>query len=60
MGGFRADDPPGLPERVTPLAVVAVGVALRRPDPEGHPGDPAAGRDRRPLDELLDVATDVA
>jgi nitroreductase len=58
MGGFVAADLPELPEHVTPLAVVAVGVPLA---PERIPADHLARRlgprSRRPLDELLlDVA----
>ena len=54
MGGFAPAELPALPERVTPLTVVAVGVPL---DPARIPADhPAArlgARVRRPLDELL-------
>lgn len=58
MGGFVADDLPPLPERVVPLAVVAIGVALPADRiPEGHPATRLPARGRRPLDELLlDVA----
>jgi nitroreductase len=58
MGGFRAAELPALPERVTPLVVVAVGVALSADRiPEGHPATRLPARDRRPLRELLvDVA----
>jgi nitroreductase len=58
MGGFQAAGLPALPERVTPLAVVAVGVALPADRiPEGHPATRLPARDRRPLEELLlDVA----
>ena len=49
MGGFRAADLPALPERVTPLVVVAVGVALAADRiPEGHPATRLPARDRRP------------
>ena len=44
MGGFSAADLPALPERITPLVVVAVGVALPADRiPEGHPATPAPG-----------------
>ena len=58
MGGFTAADLPALPERITPLVVVAVGVALPADRiPEGHPATRLPARGRRPLDELLlDVA----
>ena len=42
-----------LPERVVPLAVVAIGVALPTDRiPEGHPATRLPARDRRPLSEL--------
>jgi len=58
MGGFVADDLPALPERVAPLTVVAVGVALPADRiPDGHPATRLPARGRRPLGELLlDVA----
>jgi nitroreductase len=54
MGGFVAANLPALPEHVTPLAVVAVGVPLP-PDriPVGHPATRLPARSRRPLGELL-------
>jgi nitroreductase len=58
MGGFVAADLPALPEHVTPLAVIAIGVPLA-PEriPDGHPATRLPARSRRPLDELLlDVA----
>jgi nitroreductase len=58
MGGFSAADLPALPERVTPLAIIAVGVPLP-PEriPAGHPATRLPARSRRPLGELLlDVA----
>jgi nitroreductase len=58
MGGFIPADLPALPERVTPLVVIAVGVPLA-PDaiPADHPAHRLGARIRRPLDELLlDVA----
>lgn len=58
MGGFVAADLPALPEHVTPLAVVAVGLPLS-PEriPDGHPATKLPARSRRPLGELLlDVA----
>jgi nitroreductase len=58
MGGFIPADLPALPEHVTPLVVVAVGVPLA-PDavPADHPARRLGPRVRRPLEELLlDVA----
>ena len=58
MGGFIPADLPALPEHVTPLVVMAVGVALA-PEavPADHPAQRLGARARRPLDELLlDVA----
>ena len=58
MGGFVADDLPALPERVVPLAVVAIGAEVPADRiPEGHPATLLGPRARRPLAELLlDVA----
>jgi nitroreductase len=54
MGGFGADALPALPPRVTPLAVLAVGVPLPADRiPDGHPATRLPARGRRPLDELL-------
>lgn len=54
MGGFVAADLPALPERVTPLVVVAVGVPLAADRiPADHPATRLGARVRRPLDELL-------
>jgi nitroreductase len=54
MGGFTAADLPALPEHVTPLAIIAVGVPLP-PEriPDGHPATRLPARSRRPLGELL-------
>ncbi len=58
MGGFDPAGLPALPERVTPLAVVAIGVALPADRiPDGHPATRLPARSRRPLGELLlDIA----
>jgi nitroreductase len=58
MGGFIPADLPALPEHVTPLVVVAVGVPLASDAvPADHPARRLGPRVRRPLDELLlDVA----
>jgi nitroreductase len=54
MGGFTPADLPALPERVTPLTVVAVGVPLDPARiPADHPATRLGARVRRPLDELL-------
>ena len=54
MGGFTPEDLPALPEHVTPLAVVAIGVALPADRiPGGHPATRLPARGRRPLSELL-------
>lgn len=54
MGGFVPADLPALPEHVTPLAVVAVGVPLPAERiPADHPAHRLHPRSRRPLDELL-------
>ena len=54
MGGFIPADLPALPERVTPLVVIAVGVPLALEDvPADHPARRLSARVRRPLDELL-------
>lgn len=54
MGGFLPEALPPLPERVTPLAVAAIGVPLE-PDriPDDHPATALAPRARRPLADLL-------
>lgn len=54
MGGFIPADLPALPDRVTPLVVMAVGLALApHAIPAGHPAQRLGARVRRPLDELL-------
>jgi nitroreductase len=56
--GFLPSNLPDLPERITPLVVVAIGVPLAREAvPADHPAQRIAASTRRPLDELLlDVA----
>ena len=58
IGRAQESPPAALPERVTPLAVAAVGVALPTDRiPDGHPATRLPARDRGPLGELLlDVA----
>lgn len=54
MGGFDADALPALPERVRPLAVIAVGLPLAVDRiPADHAANRLGPRGRRPLDELL-------
>jgi nitroreductase len=54
MGGFVAADLPELPERVTPLVVLAVGVPMAAVRiPADHPARKLGPRSRRPLEELL-------
>lgn len=54
MGGFVAADLPPLPEHVTPVVVLAVGVP-QAPEliPVDHPARRLGARSRRPLDALL-------
>jgi nitroreductase len=54
MGGFLPANLPALPEDVTPLVVIAVGVPLADDRiPADHPATRLGQRARRPLDELL-------
>jgi hypothetical protein len=53
-GGFVPANLPALPEHVTPLVVVAVGVPLADDRiPADHPATRLGPRARRSLDELL-------